>query len=150
MLAGALYRYHLYSVYLNIQGAIALLLSAVLVVVCVISWDRAQVPIRVLLIAVAAYYPLIKPVTLFLKARLQANTEAFLNGLDYTATPEGLNISLGEEQVDVAWENVVRIVRHEKEVYIYTGKLFAYIISKEQGGEGLRGMLAMLDRRNNR
>jgi len=147
--AGALYRYHLYSVYLNIQGLLAMLLSAVLVVVCVITWNRAQIPVRILLIAVAAYYPLIKPVTLYLKAKLQANNEAFLKGMEYTATPDGLTISLGEQQVELTWEDVYRIVRREREVYIYTGKLFAYIISREQGGEGLNGMLAMLDRRNN-
>ncbi len=139
-----LFRFHFYSVYCNMQGVIAIILSVLMAVICVMSWGKINPGLSVLLIIAAVYYPVYKPIAILAKSAIQSKNEAFVNGIGYTADKRGVTVKVGEEQARFSWSNVTRLVKRKQEVYLYTGRLFAYIISREQGGEALEGMLGLL------
>lgn len=141
----ALYRFLMYHVYHSIQGAAAIFVSVMALLLLVLNWGKCNFAMKLLLLFLGLYYLIGKPVSLRLKAKLQSGQEVFQKPLTFSADDEKICVAQGEEQAEVEWTQVYCIVSAKKELYLYTNRIYAYIISKEQTGEEWKKLLAIAD-----
>lgn len=75
------------------------------------------------------------PWTLFIKSKQQAASPVFQEALHYVLDENGITISQGDVSTTQAWEDMVKAVSTNKSIIIYTTKVNATIIPKEQTGD---------------
>lgn len=140
-----LYRFLMYHVYHSLQGAAAIFISIMALVLLVLSWERSNPAMKLLLLVLGLYYLIGKPIALYMKAKLQAGQEVFRKPLTFTADEEKLHITQGEQEAEVSWQEVYRIVSAKRDIYLYTSRIYAYTIPKAQAGEAWKKFLALAE-----
>lgn len=143
----ALFRFQLYSVYHNIQGYAIIFTSVLCWVYLILTWNNSKTGLKILLVFLGLFYLLFKPLSLFMKSKLQAKQEAFKVPLEFTCSDEKITVSQGEQSVEVEWNMIMKIVVRKKDIYVYTGRLYAYMIQKEQAGEAWKAFVTMAEQK---
>lgn len=128
----ALMRFQLYSVYHNLQGYVALFISFLCILYVILRWDNMNVGMRILFIVLGVFYLLVKPVELLFKTKLLSKQDAFKLPLTFTCDDEKITVLQGDQTAEFTWDKIWRIVSRKKDIYIYTGRLYAYILPKEE------------------
>ncbi len=136
--AKELYDYMLMHTYNSSAGILGSGFGALLVVVGVL---KGQILYVIFGLVLLCYLPW----TLFLKSRQQAaSNPAFAQPLHYVLDDNGLTISQGEETATQAWEDMVKAVSTGKSIIIYTSRVNATIIPKEQTGDLYAAVVEMI------
>jgi hypothetical protein len=143
----ALYRFLMYHVYHSVQGLAAVFISVMALVLLALSWTSSKPAMKVLLLILGLYYLVGKPVSLRMKAKLQAGQEVFQKPLTFAVDAEKIRITQGEQQAEVPWEEVYRIVSAKQDLYLYTSRIYAYTIPKDQTGEAWKKLLALAEQK---
>ncbi|MDR2889282.1 MAG: YcxB family protein [Lachnospiraceae bacterium] len=127
---GILYDYMLHHTYTGATGLVGNCMGALMVV---LFFYNGNVLALIGGLVVLAYTPW----SLFLKSRQQMlRTPAFKNPIHYVLGDEGIQISQGEDQVEVAWDMLYKAVGTRKSIVIYTSKVNACIFPrKDLGGQ---------------
>ncbi len=140
-----LYRFLMYSVYHSLQGAVAIFISIMALLLLVLTWANSNVGMKVLLLILGLYYIIGKPISLYMKARLQAAQEVFKTPLNFTVADEGILVQQGEESAELPWSGVYKVVSTKNDVYLYTTRIYAYTIPKAQTGEGWKKLMTIAE-----
>lgn len=123
-----LYDFNLRHTYAGLQGPVATILGAMLIIFFV---KGAGVIYLIAGVFVIGYLPW----NLFLSAKRQAlQTEAFKKPLHYAFTDEGIYVSQGEEMEMQKWEDVHLAVATPKSIIIYTSRVKASIFPRKDLG----------------
>jgi hypothetical protein len=76
------------------------------------------------------------PVSLWFRAKATIRTNEVLSGiLHYEVSESGFHVTQGEETGDLPWDGIYKAVSTKKQILIYTTRINAYIIPREQIGE---------------
>lgn len=142
-----LYRFLLYSVYHSLQGGAAVFISVMVLLILALTWQDSNPAMKVLLLILGLYYIIIKPISLYMKARVQAMQEVFKIPLNFSADEGGIHVQQGEESADLPWDGIYRIVSAKKDVYLYTTRIYAYTIPKDQTREAWKELLALAEKK---
>lgn len=140
-----LYRFLIYNAYHNMQGMASVFISLLAWAILILKWQTASVRIKLILAVLGLFYLAYMPIHLWLRAKRQAASEVFSKPLDFEFSEEEIRISQGEEEAALPWENVYKIVSRKRDLYLYTNRIYAYTIPKEQAGEAWRKALVMAD-----
>lgn len=140
-----LYRFLMYHVYHSMQGVTAVLISVMALLLLILSWERSNPAMKILLLVLGLYYIVGKPVVLYMKAKLQAKQEVFHRPLTFTADDEGIHIEQGEQEAQVAWQDIYRIVSAKQDIYLYTNRIYAYTIPKAQADGSWKAFLTLAE-----
>lgn len=85
------------------------------------------------------------PWTLFVKSRQQLLANAsFRSPLHYTLDDEGITVTQGEVSQSQNWENMVKAVSTGRSIIVYTSRVNATILPKNQLGDQKDGVIAMI------
>ncbi len=142
-----LYRFLMYSVYHSLQGVVAIFISIMALALLALSWQNSNPAMKVLLLILGLYYIIGKPVTLYMKARLQAMQDVFKTPLCFTVDDEGILVQQGEESAELPWEGVYKIVSTKNDIYLYTTRIYAYTIPKAQTGEAWKELMTIAEKK---
>jgi hypothetical protein len=71
----------------------------------------------------------------------------FQKPLTFAVDAEKIRITQGEQQAEVPWEEVYRIVSAKQDLYLYTSRIYAYTIPKDQTGEEWKKLLALAEQK---
>lgn len=136
--AGDLYDYMLMHSFNSPAGIVGSAFGAVLILFALAS---GQWMFLVLGLVMLLYLPW----TLFLKSRRQALTNpAFQEPLQYTLDEEGLTISQGEEQAQMAWEDMHKAVSTPRSIILYTSRVNATLFPRRQLGDQKEALVEMI------
>ena len=129
MTASALYDYNMYQTYSSVAGIVATVFGALLLIVYAATRQPAFAFGGVVVI-------LYSPFALYFNAKKQVKLNpTFRNSIHYTLDDEGVTVSQGDEELTVAWENMLKARSTEQSIFLYTSKNSAWIFPKKDLGE---------------
>ena len=73
------------------------------------------------------------PVTLWSKANITMKKNEVLSGkLHFEISEKNIRVTQGEDSGELPWEQVYKMISNKKQVLIYSNRINAYIIPREQ------------------
>ena len=114
MTASALYDYNMYQTYSSVAGIVATVFGGLLLIVYAATRQPAFAFGGVVVI-------LYSPFALYFNAKKQVKLNpTFRNPIHYTLDDEGVTVSQGDEELTVAWENMLKARSTEQSIFLYT------------------------------
>lgn len=81
-------------------------------------------------------FTVIQPVMTYFRAKKQVERNAAVNApLEYTINKTGISVVQGDKSGFSNWDEIVRIESTKKLIMMYTGKVHAYVIPKDEFGD---------------
>lgn len=137
-----LFDFNLYQTYTHSQGIISIIIALLSVGMGIYTLYLGNVPQGILYIVLGLVFLCYVPWSLKLRVKkTYAATEVFSKPLCYEATEEAIKVSQGDVSEEFLWNQIFRVVANDKRILIYTGRLNAYIIPKEQIGNQYEAFL---------
>jgi hypothetical protein len=128
-----LYRYNIHHAYTSTQGIFSIVLFVLLVAVWILRFSVLSPIYRVAYPLVAIVFLLYIPMTLKMRAKAQMGQEVFMHPLTYRFTDTGIVVSspVADEDSELPWEYIYKIATWKDYLLIYSNRINAYIIPKE-------------------
>jgi hypothetical protein len=131
-----LFRFNMYQTYRGVQGWISIILGILSFVMAKTTWGEAEPPYTVMYIVVGLLFWFYIPVSLWLRAKVTIKTNAVLSGtLHYEVSESCIHVTQGDEEGELPWEAIYKAVSNRNQILIYTTRINAYIIPREQIGD---------------
>lgn len=137
MTAKDLYKYNLRNAYTGMQGILSILFAILVIFVFVWKFDALTLVYKLLFIALAVAFLVYIPISLYLRTKqVMANTPVFKEPLTFIMEDEQMSIESPVEVEDaqgvLPWEDVYRVTKTGSQILIYTNRVSAYIIPRDQ------------------
>ena len=137
MTAKDLYKYNLRNAYTGMQGILSILFAILVIFVFVWKFDALTLVYKLLFIALAVAFLVYIPISLYLRTKqVMANTPEFKEPLTFIFEDEQIRIESPVEvegaQSVLPWEDVYRVTKTSSQILIYTNRVSAYIIPRDQ------------------
>lgn len=131
-----MYRFNLYQSYTGSQGWVSIF-SAILVFSVPIrgyaTMETSRLIMNILLGLLLLVY---LPITLYISSKQSfAKNSALREMLHYCVDEMGIHVTQGEASAELKWEQIYKIVATKSNVLIYSNRVNAYVIPREQLGE---------------
>lgn len=119
--------------YTSFSGLFGLIISVAAVIYLLLTF-RTNTPNRnVLLLLIGALFLVIQPIQLKLTAYQKVKlTPMFKEPLEYVLNDKGIKIQQKEEEAQIAWKDVRKVVETNKSIFVYTSPISAFIFPKNQ------------------
>ena len=128
-----LYRFFLVYNYRSVSGVLCVIASLASLVFLIVTFQHNEPLTNGILFFIALYFTVFRLLTLRQKAELQVKTNpGFQDELEYEMNQEGIIIRQNGEEVCVSWEQVVRVLETKDLILVYTSRVNAFILPKEQ------------------
>ena len=128
-----LFRFFLVYNYRNLSGVLCVIVSFASLIFLITTFSENETLTNGILFFIALYFTVIRPVILFQKAELQVKTNpGFQDELQYEMSQDGIVIQQNGEEGAVSWEQVIRVLETNHLILIYTSRVNAFILPKEQ------------------
>ena len=124
---------HFYSSFSGIFGVIV---SLGALVFFGLSLGKIQPFQMVLLLVLASLFTVLQPMQFLLKAYQQVKMlPVYKEPIDYVLNEKEIRVHQKEENIQIPWENVYKVVEGGKAIYIYTSAVHSFIWPKSQMNE---------------
>lgn len=128
-----LYLFNLGQAYKGMQGIISLIIPAAIFAYAVYEWGKVSIGTSILNIGIGVLLLVYVPISLYLRSSKIVKTDEVLSkSLHYEVSEEGILVTQGEASAQLEWNQIYRMVATGKYIRIYTNRINAYIIPKEQ------------------
>ncbi len=119
--------------YGSFSGLFGLAVSLASLVALLAGVGREDRNTQILLGLVAVCFTILNPLRLFFRAQKQLTLNpTFHKPIEYTFAEAGMHIAQGEEQMDVAWADMKKLIRGRRIMILYLSKVVGYIFPKSQ------------------
>lgn len=143
-----LYRFKMHQIYAGVQGWILMLLGVLLCWIAADSYGgvtTGRTALYALFGVLSIFY---FPLTLYVRAKQSIAASKVLQGTLHFAVGEtGFTVSQGEETAELKWEQIYRMVATRHNVLVYSSRIHAYVIPREQLGADYEILAALANRR---
>lgn len=131
-----LYRFTMRHTYVSIGGIFSLLISFGCLGICVANFRQLVPSTIAVLLIVAALFTVIQPVMLYGKCAAQVKrSKDIKDELSYILSEEGITVRQGEEEANIKWYQIRKVVYGGKGIYVYMSPVRAFIFPQECCGE---------------
>ncbi len=130
----------MHNTYSTVSSYLSILLSVAALVGFFYMYDKpnANPAFLVALIAIGLLFTVIQPMMLYFKAKKQIKkNEAINEALNYSISKSGIEVTQGEQSASTSWEEIVRITSTKNLIILYTNRVNAYVIPKNDVEGGL-------------
>ncbi len=130
-----LYRFQIKQAYKGMQGWLALVIAAIAFGLCIYSYgnERFGAKYTIMYLVFGVIFLFYVPFNLRMQTKRQFLMSAAFKGvMHYEITDEGVTLTAGGEQATMTWEQVYMITADKSSIYVYTSKIYAYIIPRAQ------------------
>jgi type IV secretory pathway VirB2 component (pilin) len=130
-----LFRFNMYQTYTTTQGPVSIILAILVFVMAGTSIRSGAVDYGVLYIVVGIVFLAYIPLTLWTRAKQTMKKNEVLAGvLHYTVSAEGIEVSQKDDTGMLGWKEIYKMISTKSQVLIYSSRVNAYIIPREQLG----------------
>ncbi len=137
-------RFNLYHSYSHFSSWFAVALAVVAIVVSVITYGKVSGTLTVLYILVALLILVYMPLNTMLSAKRRIKfMPDLLAPLHYEVGEEGIHVTKGEEEALLEWNQIFRMCCFKDTIYIYSSRIYAYVIPIAALGEHEQEFRAM-------
>lgn len=131
-----MYRFNLYQAYTGFQGWFSIIFSVVILALSVITYGDVTLNYTLMYVAFGIIFLLYMPVSLWIRSKHSlAASEVLRNTLHYEIGEKGFTVSQGEASAELPWEQIYKMVATKSNVLVYSSRINAYVIPREQLGE---------------
>lgn len=146
--AGDLYRFNMYQTYSGIHGWVSVVLAVLAWVMAGVTFGKAEALYTVLYVVCGFVFLLYMPLTLWVRAKATLRTNAVLaNTLHYEVSESGIRVTQDGEAGELPWDMIYKMVSNRKQVLIYSNRVNAYIIPREQLGAQYDSLRALAEKK---
>ena len=139
-----MYRFNMYQTYSGFHGWFSILFSILIFVVAGTTYGKVEMSYTLLYVVFGVIFLVYQTVRLLLSSMHSlAASEVLRKPLHYAVGEEGFTVSQGEESAALPWGQIYRIVATKSNVLVYSSRIHAYVIPRDQLGEAY-GPLAKL------
>lgn len=143
-----MYHFNLYQAYTGFQGWFSILVSILVFVVAGVTYGSVEPLYSVLYVLFGIIFLLYLPVSLYLRSRQRfLTTESLKKPLHYQIGENGITVSQDEENAELLWEQIYKMAADKKQVLIYSSRINAFVIPKEQLGENYQMLAALAEKK---
>lgn len=140
-----MYEFLLRHAYTSVVGLVGVGISLIALVVLLLNFSNSDLQQRILLIVIASLFTIVNPIQLRLKARQQVSLNPmFKIPLEYEFTNAGVIVRQNEQQNELTWKDVYKVVETKRLVILYFSKATGFILPKEQMGDQKDTLLSMI------
>lgn len=131
-----MYRFSMYHTYRGSQGAVSVILAILSFIAAVKTYGSVTGTYTILYVVFGCLFLFYMPCSLYLKSKRQfLMSEVLRDSLHYVVDDTGVHTSQNGETADLHWEQVYKIVSTKRQVLLYSNRVNAYIIPREQLGK---------------
>lgn len=132
-----LYKFNMMQAYSGMQGFLSILLPILVFAYAVSSLGKVSLASTAVYAGLGIMFLLYVPVSLWMRVKKIMNDpgNAISKTLHYDFEEEVIRVSVENEQVEFKWENIFQMKSTKDMVLVYTNRINAYILPKEQLGE---------------
>ncbi|MBO5371228.1 MAG: YcxB family protein [Lachnospiraceae bacterium] len=128
-----MYRFSMYHAYSGFHGWFSVIIGILLLIMAVSTTGEVTVMYTALYAVFGIVFLVYLPINLYLRSKRQLLlSEVLRNALHYVVDETGIHTSQKEEKADLPWEQVYKIVSTKHNVLVYSNRIHAYVIPKEQ------------------
>lgn len=140
-----LYLFSMRHTYYSPSGVFGLVLSIACLLFCAVRCGELDRSAVLALLLIGVLFTVVQPVMLYCKAFMQRQQNKDINApLHYAVHEEGIQVSQGEQQVEVPWYEVRKMVQGRNAVYLYMSPVRAFIFPRKQCGGQYEELLARI------
>jgi hypothetical protein len=144
---GDLYYFMMYHYYRGLSGSFGLLLSVAAAIALCTKYATMNGTARLFFLIVALAFTVINPIWMLLKAKAQISRNQSLGGeLTYILDDKQFTIAMGEEHVDIKWDQVTKVRDNGRALIVYVTSIRGYIWPKSQITSEYEQILAILEK----
>lgn len=128
-----MYRFNLHQAYSGFQGWFAFFLAVICFVSAAVTFQEGFNTKIVFYLLFGVILLIYVPGTLWLRSKQSlAASEVLRGALHYLIDEEGIHVTQGEAEGTLPWDQVYKMVSNRHNVLIYSTRINAYIIPREQ------------------
>lgn len=140
-----LYHFLLQYNYKSFGGFLGVIISLLSLGYLITTYQKHDLGTNIIFLLIGLLWTVIQPLLLLQKAVQQAaKNEAYKAALEYEFDNNGLKIHQGKDKVEVLWENIVRVKEDKKQILLFTSRIHACILPKEQFLEELQQLKILI------
>jgi hypothetical protein len=135
-----MYRFNLYHAYTSSQGILSLLFGIVILIIVFVSYGLEGLSTAYPYVLIAVFLIVYVPIALKLQSKHQINaSEVLSRPLHFELTEEGVVVTSEAvaEQAVLPWDSIYKAVTTRHNFLIFSNRVNAYIVPKEQVREQL-------------
>lgn len=141
-----LYRFTMRHTYCSISGAFSLLISIGSLVLFLFNLTNFGKSTLIALVIIASLFIIVQPLMLYVKCCAQIKQNKSINApLHYTIGEEGITVSQKDQEAEVKWYDVRKVVKAKQGIYLYMSAVRAFIFPKAQCDGQFEQMSTMID-----
>lgn len=144
MKARTLWMFSMYHSNRGLYGAFNLIFTLAALYLIIFRWGTMDTAIRVIAIICALLFTVWQPMLLYTKAARQARLPAMQVPLGLAFNEDGIRITQGEQQQEVAWELVGRVITLPFLMIFYMDSVHAYLLPMKTAGADKDELLSWL------
>ena len=131
-----MYRFNMYQTYSGIHGWVSVFAAIFLWVIAARNYDSVTTNYTIFCVVFGLVFLFYFPITLYLHSKHAiAASKVLSSTLHYEVGEEGIRVSQGEESAELKWQQIYRMVATKHNVLVYSNRVNAYVIPREQLGE---------------
>lgn len=113
------------------KGLFNLAINVIVILCLVLNWENYETTAILLLFLILFLFDVYTPVTLYLRSKNQASDKVTIH---YVVTEAGVTISRAGESLELLWGHFQKFQTSRKRIYVYTSRVTAFVLPKEQVG----------------
>lgn len=117
----------MYRTYHSLVGVCNLIFGAAMIGLTVRFWNTANDVVQAVLFLVCLLIPVIQPLGIYLKAKVQVSLTA--QGAVLLFAEDGIHVSLNEKRELIRWHKVRQVVKQAGMVIVFTDRNHGYMLT---------------------
>lgn len=131
-----LYRFSMYHAYAGGQGIVSTVVAAICFIASILTYGSVEKTYTVLYAGFGVLFLFYIPCSLYLRSKRQLLlSKPLQEALHYVVDDIGIHTSQGDAFADLPWDGLYKAVSTKRSVFLYSSRVNAYIIPRDQLGE---------------
>lgn len=118
----------LFFTYGSIVGVCNMIFTAAMILLTCRIWNDTGGFIRILFIMVCCLFPVIQPISIYIRARKQA---ASSKEIEISFDEAGIHVKSGEENSDLPWRSIKKVSKKPNMVIIFSTAAHGFILTNK-------------------
>lgn len=141
-----LFRFNIHQTYTTMQGPVSVVLAILVFVMSGVTFSKGEMGYGALYLGIGILFLVYIPFTLWTRAHQVLKKNAVLSGvLHYEISEKGIEVSQDGDSGVLEWKQIYKMISTGKQVLVYSNRVNAYIIPREQLGSQYDALKALAE-----
>lgn len=126
-----MFRFNMYHSYHGFHGIFATVLGVLILAVAAATAGKVETMYTVLYTVFGIVFLVYTPVSLYMRSKQQIlSSDVLKHAIHYKVDEAGIHVSQQEQEADLPWEQIYKVVSTKSNLLIYSSRMNAYVIPR--------------------